>query len=446
MGLGLRLRLGLASGRGNGALYTITLTNTSTDSLGEYAEQGDAIGFAISNSGSASSQKWQSAATNGGSPSDISGATGTTFTPDIGTNITDAHWIRAAVTIDSVEYYSAWRQVRYAPATAADGLGPFDWTVDDDAIDVDFTADFTTNGNTLVYVITRRPPGVADDGDGTISGPATAADSGTMICTATDDYGRVVDSSADFAASLRAQASAAGNLADQSFVENTGVQTYATAGDFTANGNTLTYSVNSVAGVSINPTTGVVSADTDVMSLQTGTSIIVTVTDEYDREIFSAFSLAIVALDETAPAADSIEAGTQLEGNIPVSVFGLTEDATAFWVLIPTGNTAPNATQVEAGQNGSGGSPSDSGSFAATTSLTSYPVALDSALDGTFDLYMVFKDAQGNVSSVYSEIGIAISAGAAINSVTYDAGGIIIDYTGTLSVDYDAGGIILEAT
>jgi hypothetical protein len=149
--------------------------------------------------------------------------------------------------------------------------------------------------------------------------------------------------------------------------------------------------------------------------------------------------------DLTAPEAASIEAGAQLEGSIPVSVFGLTENSTAYWVIIPTGGGAPSAAQVVAGQNGSGGAPSDEGSFAATTSLTGFAVELTASLSGTFDLYMVFRDASGNNSPVYSEIGIAISSGAAINSVTYDAGGIIIDYTGTLSVTYDAGGIILEA-
>jgi hypothetical protein len=52
-------------------------------------------------------------------------------------------------------------------------------------------------------------------------------------------------------------------------------------------------------------------------------------------------------------------------------------------------------------------------------------------------------DSNGTTPGITGSV-TTISSGAVINSITYDAGGIIIDHTGTLSVTYDAGGINLE--
>lgn len=81
-------------------------------------------------------------------------------------------------------------------ATAAGGLADADWITlaAVDIIDVDYTADFTANGNTLSYGFSGLPAGVTDNGDGTLSGTPAAAGSGVITVTATDQLGREVQS------------------------------------------------------------------------------------------------------------------------------------------------------------------------------------------------------------------------------------------------------------
>ena len=106
---------------------------------------------------------------------------------------------------------------------------------------------------------------------------------------------------------------AAGGLSNQSFTENTGVQTYDASGDFT--GADITYSlVSPVTGVSINSSTGVVSFDTDAMATQTGTSIVVRGANSGGNDT-SGFSLDIV-VGNTAPSISGVPtiSGTTTEG------------------------------------------------------------------------------------------------------------------------------------
>ena len=86
---------------------------------------------------------------------------------------------------------------------------------------------------------------------------------------------------------------AGGNLVDQSFTVGTGIQTYGTAFDFT--GDNLTYSINLVAGVTINPSSGVITFDADVTSVQAGTSVVVTATNS-GGSVQSGFSLDILQI------------------------------------------------------------------------------------------------------------------------------------------------------
>lgn len=93
---------------------------------------------------------------------------------------------------------------------------------------------------------------------------------------------------------------ATGSLSNQSFTISTGNQTYDASGDFSGSG--LTFSVNSVTGVTINPSTGVVTFDTDAMALQSGTSIIVTATNSGGLDT-SGFDVSITAVAATVPDA-----------------------------------------------------------------------------------------------------------------------------------------------
>jgi hypothetical protein len=128
-------------------------------------------------------------------------------------------------------------------ATAANGLSDQNWTVDDDSVNLSLVSDFTTNGNTLTYVITGLPTGLVDDGDGTISGtPTVNGQSGTITITATDEYSRQVSSAFSYTTAYRTQATA-GTALDLSFVQGEEITPVDLAQNFTENGNTLTYSL-----------------------------------------------------------------------------------------------------------------------------------------------------------------------------------------------------------
>lgn len=116
--------------------------------------------------------------------------------------------------------------------------------------------------------------------------------------TATNGEGSVNVASSNASASLRAQATMA--LADQTFSENTGEQTYDVAPDTAANGNTLSWSlVSPPAGVTI--AGSLVTVDTDTAPL--GTQVInVRAIDEYSRQTNQSFYLQFFDI-VTAPAA-----------------------------------------------------------------------------------------------------------------------------------------------
>lgn len=102
------------------------------------------------------------------------------------------------------------------------------------------------------------------------------------------------------------------------------------------------------------------------------------------------------AADTTAPEITSLTAGTQTDGDVPIS-FDLDESATVFWVLVTNGASAPNVAEVVAGQASGGGSPADSGSFSATAGAgVTQDVTFTSGLSGAYDMYFVPRDAAGN--------------------------------------------------
>ena len=203
----------------------------------------------------------------------------------------DSARIRVEDSAGNIKFYTIDNQVTYPISTAANAIAAQDWTIDDETINLDVTGDFTTNGNTLTYVISGLPAGAVDDGDGTISGIATTpAGSGSIVVTATDLAGRETTSTFTFTTTLRTQATLA--LQNQLFSDDTGDQTYNVASDVTANGNTLTYSlISPPAGVTI--LGSVITFDTDALSIQSGTSITVRATDEYARQADDTFTLDI---------------------------------------------------------------------------------------------------------------------------------------------------------
>ncbi|MEM9756717.1 MAG: Ig domain-containing protein, partial [Pseudomonadota bacterium] len=295
-----------------------------------------------------------------------------------------------------------------APAFTAGALLDRDWTVDDDAVDLDLTGDFTAAGNTLSYAITGLPTGLNDDGDGSLSGtPTVEGQSGTVTIVGTDEYGRQAASAFSYTTAYRNQASG-GPALDLSFVEGIAAPATDLVQAWSANGNTLSLvsvspslpgglSLTSAAQLSGTPA-AVAADDTYTLTMQ----------DEYGRQTSDIFTLEVLSNSDTiAPTASALSAGTQdSSGDVTVTVDDLDEDSTAHWVLVAAGGSVPLSAQVVAGQDASASPAADSGSFAATMTGGPYGQSLVPNLDASFDLHVVFRDASGNNSDVYSDTGI----------------------------------------
>jgi len=115
------------------------------------------------------------------------------------------------------------------------------------------------------------------------------------------------------------------------------------------------------------------------------------------------------AVDTTAPEITNLTAGTQTDGDLPVS-FDLSESGTIFWVL---DSSIPNPEEVESGQASGGGVPSDSGSFSATAGDgVTREITFTSGLGGTYNLTFVGRDAAGNLASTVDTVSVNIDSTA----------------------------------
>lgn len=158
---------------------------------------------------------------------------------------------------------------------------------------------------------------------------------------------------------------AAGSLVNQSFTDDTGVQTYDASGDFT--GSALVFSlVSPPSGVTINSGTGVVSFDTDALTLQTGTSITVRATNS-GGFADSAFLLDIVTGQQITLS------GVSFNGTDTISMT-VNRAGTIYWMI--TDNATETATDVinATGAIDSGNFVVSSGSNNATISYPNTPV------------------------------------------------------------------------
>ena len=182
-----------------------------------------------------------------------------------------------------------------AQATAANGLGPYSWTVDVTSVSVNAAADFTANGNTLTFAASGLPAGVTMAANGTMSGTPTAASSGTISITATDEYGRQTTSTTSHATALRPQATGGADL-DLSFVQGTPTVSQNLLANWNTNGNTLTLVGVSPAlppGLSVS-SSGVLTR-TGALSIRDDATYTLTMRDAYNRQTSDTFTLQITA-------------------------------------------------------------------------------------------------------------------------------------------------------
>ena len=243
----------------------------------------------------------------------ITGATASTYTAAIGTDgIADASQIRCVATVDGTPYTSSAREIRYAAGTApavADGQA---WTVDDTSVSLDGSA---SGANlTFSYALTGSTAGVTiNSGSGLITGTPTGVDSGTATITATDQYGRELTDTFTWTASLRTQATAAG-LLELSFAELSAITPVDLSTDWTANGNTLTFSeLDTLPGSLDVAANGTLSGTTP--AAQADANFTVRATDEYGRTTDSEVAIEIT-VGLTAPVITGVPtiSGTEVVG------------------------------------------------------------------------------------------------------------------------------------
>lgn len=280
----IRYARGTAPAVADGQAWTVDDTSVNIDGSASganltftYAVSGLPAGVAINASSGAIT----------GTPTAVDSGTATiTATDQYGLDYTDTF---------------TWSNALRTQATAADGLGPFNWTVDDTSVSVDATTDFTANGNTLTYTATGLPAGVTIATNGIISGTPTAALSGSIVITGQDEYGRETTSTTSHTTALRAQATGGADL-DLSFAVDEAITATDLTANWTANGNTLTYAITGTAlpaGLSV-----------DSAGELTGTPTVLTAdatytlrgTDEYGRTTDDTFTLEVVAASAFTPA------------------------------------------------------------------------------------------------------------------------------------------------
>ncbi len=287
---------------------------------------------------------------------DIAGATASTYAATIGTDsIADASAIRCEVTVDGSDpFYSGAREIRYAAGSVTES-GLADWTIDDDALNVNLASDFTTTNLTGSYVITGLPSGAVDDGDGSISGTADGTpETASITATFTDQYGRTIVGSYSVDTVYRTQAVGGADL-DLAFAEDSAIASTDLKANWTTNGNTLTYAITGTAlptGLSVSS-----------IGVMTGTPTTITAdatytlrgTDEYGRTTDDTFTLEITAAS-SAPTIDTLTFTDNNDGTPASLGLTYTGDVTGYRIYIATGTASisVSAAQLYAGSGGTG--------------------------------------------------------------------------------------------
>jgi hypothetical protein len=341
--MGLSLALG-AQRSGGGAAFGVSLTGLTNGEaiIGDHAS----IGYTTDPVSATETVKWSSSADPAAAATYGTGASPTDYTAG------DEGRLYLHVT-DGGETVTRSALIRYARGTApavADGQA---WTVDDTSVNIDGSA---SGANlTFTYAIGGLPAGVAINAStGAITGTPTAVASGTATITATDQYGLAYSDTFTWANTLRAQATAAGGLGPFSFAQDSAISSTDLSADFTAGGNTLTFTISPAlpAGLSL-ASNGILSGTPT--TLQSATSYTVTGQDEYGRDTDSTFTIAVTDIVVKAEGGSEYSSG----GN-RVHVFRTSdtltvlETVTVSGISIGGGGSGGNNRNTNAGGGGAG--------------------------------------------------------------------------------------------
>ncbi|MEM1340750.1 MAG: hypothetical protein AAGF68_00425 [Pseudomonadota bacterium] len=223
---------------------------------------------------------------------------------------------------------------------------------------------------------------------------------------------------------------ASGQLADQSFVAQSGIETVATAADFSFTGTALYTLQTAPAGVTIDNATGLIEINTDVLEAQT-TAIVVRCADANATQRFasSGFSLEITAApDTTAPTLSALSADAQGQTGFSGSV-ATSEASGTLFVLISTAATEIPADVIA---QGTGQTVSNAG----VQSLSGGGLSPDTS----YRAHILHRDAAGNDSAVLSSAPFTTEAdqsatwnfsGSTVSAIPNDAGWVFTGATVT---------------
>ena len=205
-----------------------------------------------------------------------------------------------------------------------------------------------------------------------------------------------------------------GTLSNQSWAIDTGLETYATSGGFTFSG-TSVYSLDTtIAGVSINSSTGLVTHDTDAMQQQAATTVTVRCSDTLDATRFTtqSYTVTITGSDTVAPVWDSTAINDTTK---TITEDELVEASGAATIVWASADPLEDPTFTIGG--GWSGTIYESGSFAVTTGANIDVETLTSTTpDGAREISVYAYDSGGNVSLVERQAITAVTSAPTFDS------------------------------
>ncbi|MEL6952854.1 MAG: SwmB domain-containing protein [Pseudomonadota bacterium] len=206
----------------------------------------------------------------------------------------------------------------------------------------------------------------------------------------------------------------AGSLPDQSLIQSSSIVQLTGASVFSFGGVLGFALMGAPASVSVDEASGIISIDTDIAQLQTGTAITVRAFDASAPERFAETGFVLnvttapdfTALVLTAPqaAANGINAAT---GSVTTDEAGGT-----LYAVLSTSTSAPSAANIAGGQDHTGATAAWSGSQAVPSIgiQTLAPAPSGLTADTTYTLHLMQEDAGENRSDVVSAASFTTDA------------------------------------
>lgn len=141
-------------------------------------------------------------------------------------------------------------------------------------------------------------------------------------------------------------------------------------------------------------------------------------------------SLATLTVDNTSPGFTLTSSATQLPGSKKVEFLVEADEAcTAYYVILANGAAAPAPEQVMAGKDKAGATPLDSGNANIDANIEKSFISKALPEDNTpYDVYVVMKDAAGNVSVAAAMLDITTPIAKAVTGINIEKQPTVMSY------------------